>query len=119
MKIVDTIAHLDAVDMIERFYLRMFCYSYSDIRGERLPPGWWIRTISIICEGNIKEGVRCRNSADFGIHPVDDALVGETVIAGIVHVDDEMLVDLDANNFRRPNDFSGDGDVVRGRFEIV
>ena len=75
--------------------------------------------IRIICEGNIEEGVRRGNSADFGIHPGDDALVGETVIAVIVHVDDQVFVDLDADDFSRPDDFPGDGDVIRGRFEIV
>jgi hypothetical protein len=37
--------------------------------------------IHIICEGNIKAGAGGEMSADLCIHPGDDALVGETVIA--------------------------------------
>ena len=58
-------------------------------------------------------------SAEFGIHPGNDALVGEAVIPVIVHVDDEMFVNLNSDNFSRPDDFIGDGGVIGGRFEIV
>jgi hypothetical protein len=30
-----------------------------------------------------------------------------------------VFVNLNADNFSRPDDFLGDGDVIRGRFEIV
>jgi hypothetical protein len=55
----------------------------------------------------------------FGIHPGDDALVGETVIPGIVHVDDQVFVDLDADDSGRADNFAGNGDVIGGWFEII
>jgi hypothetical protein len=59
-------------------------------------------TIRIICEGNIEEaGAGGEMLADFGIHPGDDALVGETVIAVIFHADDQVFVDLNADDFGR------------------
>jgi hypothetical protein len=69
--------------------------------------------IHIICEGNIKAGAGGEMSADLGIHPGDDALVCETVIPVIVHVDDQVFVDLNTYNFGRADDFLGDGDIIR------
>ena len=40
-------------------------------------------------------------SAEFGIHSGYEALIGETVIAVIFHADDQVFVDLDADNFSR------------------
>ena len=79
-----------------------------------------MRLIRIICERNIEGGLpggKCQPSS--AIHPSDDALVGKTVVTVIIHADNDMLVDFDPNNFRRPDDFLGDGDVIGGRFEIV
>jgi hypothetical protein len=44
-------------------------------------------------------------SADFGIHPADDALIGKAVISVILHADDQVFVNLDAHNFSRSDDF--------------
>jgi hypothetical protein len=46
-----------------------------------------------------------KHQPSFGIHPGDDALVGEAVIAVILHADDQVFVNLDADNFSRPDDF--------------
>ena len=59
------------------------------------------------------------SSADFRIHLADKTLISETEITVILHVDDQVFVDLDADNFSSLDDFIGDGDVIRGWLEIV
>jgi hypothetical protein len=54
-----------------------------------------------------------------GINLLDDSIVGKTIIPVILHIDDDMLMNPDADNFSGMNDLSGNHDIVCRWLKIV
>lgn len=59
------------------------------------------------------------NSGDIVVNPFDNPLVSETVIFVILHVDDQMLMYMNADNVCRLDDFSRNLQIIGGRRKVI
>jgi hypothetical protein len=59
------------------------------------------------------------NSADIVVNLLDDPFVGKTVKPLVLHINNQVLMYLDADNVCRLDDFSRNIQIIGGRRKVI